>query len=89
MILKASIDNSKITTISSSIKLAIESAIPYYSFTFKVIVIIVCKALESNQCPWDLLNTQAFTTIKNKINNDLRNIPSKGGGTWPLILAHV
>jgi membrane-associated PAP2 superfamily phosphatase len=66
MILKASIDNSKITTVSSSIKLAIKGAIPFYFFTFKVMVIIVCKALESNQCPWDLLNTQAFTTIKIK-----------------------
>jgi hypothetical protein len=76
MILKASIDNSKTRTILSFSKLAIEGAIPYYSFTFKVMVIIVCKALESNLCPWDLLNTQTFTTIKNKINNDLRNIPS-------------
>jgi hypothetical protein len=66
MILKGSIDNSKITTIPSFIKLTIEGAIPYYSLTFKVMVIIVCKALESNQCPWDLLNTQTFTTIKNK-----------------------
>jgi hypothetical protein len=65
MILKASIDNSKTTTISSSIKLAVEGAIPFYFFTFKVMVIIVCEALESNQCPWDVLNTQAFTTIKN------------------------
>lgn len=63
------------TTISSS-KLTIKGAIKKNSFSSKAMVIVTCKALEINKCPWDWLNTQALTTEKKTINNDLRDIPS-------------
>jgi hypothetical protein len=41
--LEANINNSKITTISSFIKLAIEGAIPNIFFSFKAMVILHAK----------------------------------------------
>jgi hypothetical protein len=35
-----------------------------------------CKALKSNQCPQDWLNTQTFTNEEKFINNELKDISS-------------
>ncbi len=43
LMLEANINNSKITTISSFIKLAIEGAIPNIFFSFKAMVILHAK----------------------------------------------
>ncbi len=73
--LEANVDNSKVRAISSSIKLAIKGGISNSSFSFKAMVIITCKASKNNQCSWDRLSTQAFTTRKKK-NNNLSDFPS-------------
>jgi hypothetical protein len=64
--LEASIDNSKVTTISSSIELTIEGFIQNFAFSFKAMINDAWKALESNQCAQDWLNTETFT-IKKKL----------------------
>jgi hypothetical protein len=74
--LEVSIDNSKVTTISSSIELTIHGVIPIFVFCFKAMINDACKALESNQCPQDWLNTQTFTNEEKNINNELKDIPS-------------
>ncbi len=74
--LEASIDNSKITTISSSIKLTVEGVIPNFSFSFKAMINDACKALESNQCPQEWLSTQTFTNEEKIISNEWKDIPS-------------
>jgi hypothetical protein len=61
LMLNASNDNSWVTTKSSSIKSYKLSEIPNFSLSFKLIVIITFKALESNKCPRDWFNTQALT----------------------------
>jgi hypothetical protein len=58
-------DNSWATTKSSIIKSCKLDEIPNFSLSFRLIVIIVFKALENNQCPQDCFNTQVLTT-KNK-----------------------
>jgi hypothetical protein len=64
IMLEASIDNSKVTTISSSIELTIEGVTQNFAFSFKAMINDACKALENNQCPQDWLNTQTFTMKK-------------------------
>jgi len=64
IMLEASIDKSKVTTISSSIELTIEGVTQNFAFSFKAMINDACKALEINQCPQDWLNTQTFTMKK-------------------------
>jgi hypothetical protein len=74
--LEANIDNSKVTTISSSIESTIEGVNPNFAFSFKATINHTCKTLESNQCPQDWLSTQTFTNEEKIINNELKNILS-------------
>jgi hypothetical protein len=60
--LDASNDNSWATRKSSSIKSYKLSEILYSPLSFKLILIVTFKALESNQCPRDWLNTQTLIT---------------------------
>jgi hypothetical protein len=53
MTLDANINNSKVIQKSSSIKISIKCAIPISFINIKVMVIVACKTLKSNQCPWD------------------------------------
>jgi hypothetical protein len=46
--LQENINNSKSMSISSSIKLAIKDAIPYFFYSFKAMVIDACKASKNN-----------------------------------------
>jgi len=62
LMLDASNDNSWATRKSSSIKSYKLSEILYSPLSFKLILIVTFKALESNQCPRDWLNTQTLIT---------------------------
>jgi hypothetical protein len=60
MMVFASIDNPETTPNLFSIKLFIDDTILNSYLSFKVMIIVTCKTLVSNQCPQDWFNTQVI-----------------------------